>query len=122
MYNIFKIEKFMMFEKTFDEALNKSNFYHLFFTIARETNNKNLIKLFYTSKYSGLRESIARNKNISYNLLEKLSRDSSVIVKLAVAQNPKTPASVLKILLKEKYNQIVKSVMKNPNFKYVEYV
>ena len=58
---------------------------------------------------------LAKNKNTSPEILEKLAEDEDKNVRKAVAKNPKTPVDILKKLVEDKKWEVRYEVAENPN-------
>ena len=58
---------------------------------------------------------LAKNKNASPEILEKLAEDEDANVRYAVAKNPKTPVNILIKLADDKDKLVIYAVAENPN-------
>jgi hypothetical protein len=62
-----------------------------------------------------IRLAVAKNPNTPASILEDLARDCYWEIRIAVSQNPSTPASILEDLARDWYWEIKMAVAQNPN-------
>ncbi len=79
-----------------------------------ETLQSELIKLA-ESKWSWIRQAVARNFNAPVEVLGKLAGDGEERVQLAVARNLAAPGEVLDLLVNHGFGEVTQSIAKHPN-------
>ncbi|MEL6458650.1 MAG: hypothetical protein AAFQ91_10435 [Cyanobacteria bacterium J06621_15] len=67
------------------------------------------------SKWSWIRQSVARNFNAPVEVLRELVGDGEEKVQLAIARNLATPGEVLDLLMNHGWGEVTESIAKHPN-------
>ena len=67
------------------------------------------------SKWSWVRQAVARNFNAPSEVLRELAGDGEEKVQLAIARNFATPGEVLELLVNHSWGEVTKSIAKHSN-------
>ena len=67
------------------------------------------------SKWSWVRQAVARNFNAPVEVLRELSGDGEEKIQLAIARNLATPGDVLDLLVNHGWGEVTESIAKHPN-------
>ena len=67
------------------------------------------------SKWSWVRQAVARNFNAPVEVLRELAGDGEEKVQLAIARNLAAPGEVLELLVNHSWGEVTKSIAKHPN-------
>ncbi len=79
-----------------------------------DTNPQQLVELA-QSKWSWIRQAVARNFNAPVEVLGKLAGDGEEKIQLAIARNLAAPGEVLDLLVSHGWGEVTESIAKHPN-------
>ena len=85
-------------------------------SLYQNSRNKKILKLIFDAfnKDYYIREAVAQNQRTPISILEKLSNDKKSFVRVSVARNPNTPDYILEKLSNDESKYVRSFVAKNP--------